>query len=167
MKTLRDGGLAIGTLGPMSVPPIPAGHSTVIPHLNVTDAKAAIEFYRAAFGAVPGNMSVMEDGKVLHAEIRIGNSVVFLNDHFGPPAPPPSGVTIHIWTEQIDELWEQAVNAGARVKMPLADQFWGDRYGHLQDPYGHLWSLGKHIEDVSPEHMAKRAAEAFKAFETE
>jgi len=145
----------------MSVSPIPEGHPTLIPHLTVNGAEKAMEFYEAAFGAERGRVSAMPDGKILHGEIRIGSSILFLNDQFGPPGAAPAGVTIHIWTEQIDELWERAVKAGAEVIMPLQDQFWGDRYGHLKDPFGHTWSLGKHVEDVSPEDMAERAAKMF------
>lgn len=162
-----EGRASAATLGAMSVPSIPLGHPTVVPHLNVSNARAAIEFYKKAFGAELGPVSEMPDGKVLHAELRIGNAILFLNDHFGPPAPAPRGVTLHIWTDKVDEMWERATGAGAQVRMMLEDQFWGDRYGQLEDPFGHVWSLAKQVKDVPPEERAKRAAEVFAKFDAD
>jgi PhnB protein len=144
----------------MSVKPIREGHPTLIPHLTVSDAKQAIAFYQAAFGAEPGMVSTMPDGKVMHADLRIGTSVIFLNDPFGP-LPTPAGVTLHLGSADVDAAWKRAVDAGAEVVMPLANQFWGDRYGLLKDPFGHTWSLAQHVEDVAPDEMARRALEAF------
>jgi PhnB protein len=145
----------------MSVQPIPPGSPTVIPHLTVSDAKKAIEFYKAAFGAEPGRVAGTPDGKVMHADVRIGSSVVFLNDQFGPPGPAPAGIALHLWSTDVDAAWQRAIAAGAEVVMPLANQFWGDRYGQLRDPFGHKWSLAQHVEDVSPEDMHTRMMAAF------
>ena len=153
---------------PKNVKPVPEGYHTVTPHLIVKGAKAAIEFYRKAFGArelvrMPG-----PDGEsIMHAEIEIGDSRIFLNDEYpdmgavSPLALNGSAVTIHLYVEDVDALWKQALRAGARETMPLADAFWGDRYGRLVDPYGHHWSIASHVEDLTPEEMSKRAAAAF------
>lgn len=145
----------------MPAKPIPEGHPTIIPHLTVQDGRAAIEFYRKAFGAEQEFTSIMPDGRVLHAQLRIGGGVVFLADPFGPPAGAPGGVTIHIWTADVDALWRRAVAAGAREKMPLMDAFWGDRYGVLEDPFGHSWGLAQRKEDLDEQEMARRAQEWF------
>jgi PhnB protein len=144
----------------MSVQPIPPGSPTVIPHLTVSDAKKAIAFYQAAFGATPGMVAATPDGKVMHADFRIGSSVIYINDPFGPVATP-ANITLHMWSEDVDALFQRAVAAGAEVVMPLANQFWGDRYGHVKDPFGYTWALAQHVEDVSPEDMAQRSAAMF------
>ena len=103
----------------------------------------------------------------MHAEIQIGNSIIFLNDEFpdmgarSPQSLSGTPVTIHLYVENVDDLWKQAVGAGAKESIPLQDQFWGDRYGILEDPFGHRWSLASHIEDVSMEEIQKRAEKAF------
>jgi uncharacterized glyoxalase superfamily protein PhnB len=147
---------------------VPEGYHTVTPHLTVRGAAAAIEFYKKAFGAKELRRSPGPDGKsIMHAELQIGDSRLFLNDEFpGMGATSPLGlkgtpVTIHLYVEDADKLFQQAVSAGAKVAMPLADQFWGDRYGIVVDPSGHQWSIGSHIRDVTPEEMAKAAAAAF------
>lgn len=144
----------------MSVQPIPPGSPTVIAHLTVGDARKAIAFYEAAFGATPGNIALTPDDRVMHAEVRIGSSVIYVNDPFGPPCTP-AGVTLHMWSEDVDAAWKRAVEAGAEVLMPLENQFWGDRYGHLKDPFGHIWSLAQHVEDVAPDEMARRSEAMF------
>lgn len=146
---------------PMPVQPIPPGAPTLIPHITVSDARKAIAFYEAAFGAEAGQPALMPNGAVMHVEVRFGSAVLYLNDPFGPPVPPV-GITLHLWSEDVDALWQRAVAAGAEVVMPLADQFWGDRYGHLKDPFGFTWSLAQHVEDVSPEDLVKRGEEAFR-----
>lgn len=144
----------------MSIQPIPPGAPTVIPHLTVSDAHAAMKFYEAAFGAERGPVALTPNGKVMHAEVRIGSSVIYVNDPFGPPVAP-ANIVLHVWSADVNALWDRAVAAGAEVVMPLSDQFWGDRYGHLKDPFGYTWSLAQHVEDVSPEEMAKRSEAMF------
>jgi len=147
---------------------VPEGYHTITPHLVVRNAADAIAFYRKAFGAEELARMPGPDGKsIMHAELQIGNSRVFLCDEFpdwgarSPLALGGSAVTIHLYVEDCDAAFQRAVNAGAQVTMPLQDQFWGDRYGKLQDPFGHHWSVGSHIEDVSPAETLKRAAAAF------
>ncbi len=144
-----------------TVRPIPEGMRTVTPHLICAGAAEAIEFYQKAFGAVELSRMPGSDGKIMHASIRIGDSVIMLNeenpnwDSFGPKSLKGSPVTIHLYVENVDAVFEQAVRAGAKVTMPLDDMFWGDRYGKLEDPFGHQWSVGTHVRDVSPEEMQK------------
>ena len=143
------------------VRPIPGEFHTVTPHLVCAGAAEAIEFYRKAFGAVELSRIPGSDGKVMHASIRIGDSIVMLNEEspergaLGPRSLKGSPVTIHLYVENADAVFEQAIRAGAQVTMPLDDMFWGDRYGKLEDPFGHQWSIGTHIRDVSPEEMQK------------
>ena len=142
-----------------SVRPIPAGMHTVTPHLICAGAADAIEFYKNAFGAVELSRMPRSDGKLMHASIRIGDSIIMLNEEmpdwgsFGPKSLKGSPVTIHLYVENVDAVFEQAVRAGAKVTMPLDDMFWGDRYGKLEDPFGHQWSVGTHVRDVSAEEM--------------
>ena len=144
-----------------SMKPIPEGMHTVTPHLVCAGAADAIEFYKKAFGAVELSRMLGPDGKVMHASIRIGDSVIMLNDEmpawgtFGPKSLKGSSVIIHLYVENADAAFDQAVRAGAKVTMPLDDMFWGDRYGKLEDPFGHQWSIGTHVRDVSPEEMQK------------
>jgi PhnB protein len=148
-----------------STNPIPSGMHTVTPHLICAGADQAIDFYKKAFGAIELSRMPGPDGKVMHASIRIGNSVVMLNDEnpqwgtLGPKALKGSPVTIHLYVEDANALFEQAVRAGAKVTMPLDDMFWGDRYGKLEDPFGHQWSIGTHTRDVTPEEMQKAMVE--------
>ena len=149
--------------------PIPEGYHTITPHLVVRDAGAAIEFYTRAFGATERSRSVGPDGtSILHAELRIGDSALFLLDEspaWGTKSPLSLGgspVTIHLYVEDVDAVFERAMRAGAEVTMPVADQFWGDRYGKLVDPFGHHWSIATHVEDLSPQELARRQAAAFK-----
>jgi uncharacterized glyoxalase superfamily protein PhnB len=142
------------------VQPIPQGFHTLTPHLIVRNADQAIEFYKKAFGAeLIGGIARMPNGKVMHAELRIGDSILMLNDEmpeFGAVSPHSSNgspVTIHIYTNNVDAAFERATGAGAQVNMPLMDQFWGDRYGVVTDPYGHKWSLATHVKNLSPEQM--------------
>jgi len=145
----------------------PKGLHTVTPGLTVNDAKGAIEFYKKAFGAVEGTVSFGPDGKqVMHAEIKIGDSVVMLNDEFpemgclGPKSLGGSSIAMYLQVDDADMWFERAVKAGATVTMPLADQFWGDRFGQLVDPYGHKWGISTHVKDVTPEEM-KEAMQAW------
>jgi uncharacterized glyoxalase superfamily protein PhnB len=148
------------------VKPIPEGYHTVTPHLCVNGAAEAIEFYKKAFGAKELRRSPTPDGRLLHAELQFGDSRLFLNDEFpemGPRSSPQAlgGTTVilHLYVEDVDSLWKQALAAGAQVRFPLADQFWGDRYGVVTDPFGHSWSMASHMKDMTPEQM-QQAAEA-------
>src|SRR5437870_11568860 len=128
---------------PEQVKAVPPGFHTLTPHLVVRKAEQALEFYKNAFGAEVLHVAHMPDGKVMHASLRIGDSMLMLNDEFpdygtlSPLSTGGSAVTIHIYTENVDAAFNRAVSAGAQVKMPLADQFWGDRYGVVADPFGH------------------------------
>jgi len=154
---------------PEQVKAVPPGFHTLTPHLTVRNAEQALEFYKNAFGAEVLHVAHMPDGKVMHAALRIGDSMVMLNDEFpdhGALSPLSTGgtsVTIHIYTDNVDTAFNRAVSAGAQVKMPLADQFWGDRYGVVADPFGHKWSLGAHIKDMSAEEMQREMARAMAA----
>ena len=138
---------------------IPVGMHTVTPHLICAGAADAIEFYRKAFGAVELSRMPGSDGKLMHASFQIGDSVIMLNEErpdwgsLGPKSLKGSPVTIHLYVEDVDTVFEQAVRAGAKATMPLTDMFWGDRYGKLEDPFGHQWSIATHVRDVSPEEM--------------
>jgi PhnB protein len=144
------------------------GQHTITPHLIVNGADKAIEFYKKAFGAqVSGPPHHTPDGKVMHAELKIGDSTLMLADEFpgmgakSPQALGGSPVVLNVYMDNIDKIFNQAVAAGATVTMPLSNQFWGDRYGQIKDPFGHSWALGQHIEEVAPEEMERRANEAF------
>jgi PhnB protein len=145
---------------------IPDGYHTVTPYLIVNDAAAAIEFYKKAFGATELMRMPKPDGKIGHAEIRIGDSPVMLADEtpeMGARSPRTIGgspVSIFLYVDDVDTTFAKAVNAGAKVERPVADQFYGDRTGGVQDPFGHVWYIATHVEDVSPEEMKKRAAAA-------
>jgi PhnB protein len=151
----------------MAVKAVPEGSHTITPHLVVNDAPKALEFYKNAFGAQIGGVHYTPDGKVMHAEFKIGDSKLFLADEFpgmGSPSPKTLGgscVVLNLFMEDIDKVFNQAVSAGATVVMPLANQFWGDRYGQVKDPFGHTWALGQHVEDVAPEEMERRGREIF------
>ncbi len=138
---------------------IPDGMTAITPHLVVDGAEAAIEFYKKAFGAEGGGVLPGPNGKVMHAQITIGGAAVMLVDEMpewgclGPKSLKGSPVTIHLYVEDVDAVWAQAIAAGARETMPLSDTFWGDRYGKLRDPFGHDWSLASHIRDVTPAEM--------------
>jgi uncharacterized glyoxalase superfamily protein PhnB len=154
--------------GKSSVKPIPDGMHSVTAHLVVKDGGAAIDWYKKAFGAVEVcRMPDPTTGKLMHGEVKIGDSFVFLADEFpemgcrSPLALGGSAVTIHLYVEDADAVFNQAVAAGAQVRMPPMDMFWGDRYGQVTDPFGHIWSIATHIEDVPPEELAKRAQAAF------
>jgi PhnB protein len=149
------------------VKPIPEGMHTVTPHLICAGAADAIEFYKKAFNAIETGRLSDPQGKLMHAGIRIGDSVVMLVDEFpdwgkfGPKSLKGSPVTIHLYVEDVDATFERAVGAGAKITMPLEDTFWGDRYGVLEDPFGHHWSVATHVRDVSPEEMQQAAQKMF------
>ncbi len=145
--------------------PIPEGMHTVTPHLVCDGAAKAIEFYKEAFGAVENARLPGPDGRLMHAMIRIGDSPVMLVDEnpdwgsFGPKSLKGTPVTLHIYVENVDVFVERAVASGAKVVMPIDDMFWGDRYGIIEDPFGHRWSIATHKRDVSPEEIRKAMQE--------
>lgn len=148
------------------VKPIPEGYHTVTPYLIVKDGARAIEFYKKAFGAKELMRMAGPDGKIGHAEIKIGDSPIMLADEnpkMGARSPQSLGgspVSILLYVEDVDTVFNQAVAAGGKVERPIADQFYGDRTGGLTDPFGHIWYISTHKEDVSPDEMKKRAAAA-------
>ena len=152
------------------VKPVPEHLHTVTPRLVVRDGGAAIEFYRHAFAAEElGERFTGPKGEVIHAEVRIGDSVVMITEESDPDAPAKSpqslgGVVsaiMALYWDDVDAAWERAVSAGAEILFPLADQFYGERGGRLRDPFGQQWMMSQHIEDVSHEEMNRRAAELF------
>jgi PhnB protein len=144
------------------VQPIPAGYHSVTPYLMVRDGARAIAFYRDAFGANEVMRFNDPSGRIAHAEVRIGDSHVMLADespeHAGPQTLGGAGVSLMLYVEDVDATFARAVAAGATVRRPVADQFYGDRMGTLADPFGHVWSIGTHREDVSAEEMQRRMA---------
>ena len=144
---------------------IPQGMHSVTPHLVCAGAAQAIEFYKKAFGAVEEARLPGPDGKLMHAMIRIGDSAIMLADEMpewgslGPKALKGSPVTIHLYVDDADAFAKRAAAAGAKITMPVDEQFWGDRYGKLEDPFGHHWSVGTHVRDVSPEEMQRAMKE--------
>jgi uncharacterized glyoxalase superfamily protein PhnB len=153
-----------------NVKPIPQGNHTVTAGLVVKGGKKAIEYNKAAFGAKELGIMLGPDGQsVMHAELKIGDTKIYLGDEYpdmGAVSPQTLGgspVSLNNYTEDCDALFNRAVAAGARVTMPLADMFWGDRYGKITDPFGHNWGIATHKEDVSKEEMEKRGKEAMAA----
>jgi PhnB protein len=144
--------------------PIPDGYQRITPYLCVRDARRAIDFYKQAFGATESMRLEQPDGRIGHAELRIGEAPLMLADEFpemnvrSPQALGGSPVTLHLYVEDVDAFARRAVAAGAKLVRPLADQFYGDRAGSLTDPFGHVWMVATHQEDVSPEEMKRRAA---------
>jgi PhnB protein len=147
----------------MAVKPVPEGYHTVTPYLIVRDAARAIEYYKESFGASELMRHVSPGGKIGHAEIRIGDSPIMLADEFpeigaqSPQALGGSPVSLLLYVEDVDALFHRAVAGGARTIKPLEDQFYGDRSGTLIDPFGHIWTLATHKEDVPPEEMQRRS----------
>ena len=148
------------------VSPVPPGYHTVIPSLIVKGADRAIDFYKRAFGAQEIMRMPGPDGKsIMHAELKIGDSHIFLGDEspaMGMRSPQTIGGTatsIILYLENVDTVFNQAVAAGAQVRLPLSDMFWGDRFGRVADPFGHEWGLATHVEDVTPEEMTRRSRE--------
>jgi PhnB protein len=147
---------------------IPEGYEGATPYLCVKDASRALEFYKKAFGATEIMRFPMPDGKIGHAEFKIGKAIVMLADefpeygHLSPQTIGGSPVQIMVYVEDVDAVVKQAEAAGAKLLSPVADQFYGDRSGKLQDPYGHFWYISTHKEDVAPEDMQKRHDEFLK-----
>jgi PhnB protein len=143
---------------------IPEGYHTITPYLTCKNSAQAIDFYKSVFGAKEIMRMAGPDGKIGHAEIQVGDSRIMLADEFpGMSHAPTPGATnpsaLFLYLENVDATFNRAVSAGARVDMPLANQFWGDRYGKLTDPFGHQWALAQHVEDVSPDEMMRRQKE--------
>lgn len=143
---------------------IPEGFHTITPQLTVRDASRAIEFYKRAFGAEEMMRMPAPDGKsIMHAELKIGDSIIFLSDEFpdmGCRSPQSLGGvagSLHIYVEDVDAAFARAVAAGAQVRMPVADMFWGDRYAKIADPFGHEWGVATRKEDLTPDEIRKRA----------
>jgi len=147
--------------------PIPDGFSSITPHLVIKECDKAIDFYKKAFDAQEIYRSLMPDGRIMHAMIQVGNSFVMMADEFpdmgakGPKTIGGTSVSLHLYTEDADKLFNQAIAAGATQIMPINDMFWGDRYGQILDPFGHSWAIATHKNDVSPEEMEKAAKEMF------
>ena len=143
----------------MTTKAIPEGYHTITPYMTVRDAARAIAFYKQAFGAVEKGVMKGPDGKIMHAELRIGDSLFMLADEFpewgslSPQSTGGAGMGLHIYTEDVDSSFNRAVSAGAKVDMPVMDMFWGDRYGKLSDPFGHKWSIATHKADLTAEEM--------------
>lgn len=145
----------------MAVKPIPDGYRSVTPYLIIKGAADALDFYQKAFGAEE-RMRLDSKGMIMHAEIKIGDSVVMLADEFpdmgyvGPQAIGGSPVSLMVYVKDVDRVFEQAIAAGAKEKRPVNNEFYGDRVGTLVDPYGHVWSIATHVEDVSADEMDRR-----------
>ena len=147
----------------MSVKPIPAGYHTITAQLAIDGAEKAIAFYQKAFGAEVVDKAMSPDGaKIWHASLRIGESMIFVNDVFPEMGATASASNMWLYVADCDALFARAVEAGATVKMPPADMFWGDRMGHLADPFGQRWTVATHVKDMTPEEM-KVAEAAFVA----
>ncbi len=149
---------------PTPVRPIPEGYHSISPALTCKDAARAIEFYKSVFGATEIMRMPGPGGVIMHAELRIGDSVIFLNDEIPGMTAGPSGSSINpvylfLYTEDVDSIYNRAVSMGSKVVMPLENMFWGDRYGKFNDPFGHSWGVATHVEDVAPEEMTRRQAE--------
>jgi PhnB protein len=150
------------------VSPIPRGYHAVTPYLCVDGAAGAIEFYKKAFGAKERMRMEMPGGKIGHAEISIGDSILMMADEhpelefLSPKTRGGTPVTLHVYVRKVDDAFARAVAAGATVKQPLKDQFYGDRSGTLQDPFGHIWHLSQHVEDLSMKEIRKRGEQAAK-----
>ncbi len=146
----------------MAVAPIPAGYHSVTPYLIVDGAAKAIDFYQRAFGATELFRLPGPDGKLMHAEMKIGDSPVMLADEMenyrGPKALGGTAVSLMIYVTDVDRVFAQALAAGATAQRPVADQFYGDRMGTLTDPFGHVWSIATHVEDLTPEEIDRRFA---------
>lgn len=143
---------------------IPDGYHSISPALTCKDAARAIDYYKKAFNAQEIMRMPSPDGKISHAELKIGDSIIFLNDEMGPMTGTSSvtpRMSLFLYVEDADTTFNNAVKAGGKADMPLENQFWGDRYGKLTDPFGHQWGVATHVEDVAPEEIGKRAAAFF------
>jgi len=147
--------------------PIPDGFLTITPHIIVSDAAKALEFYKKAFGAQERERFMTPDGKaVMHAQLKIGSSMLMLGNEFPPTCLSPQSrggttVSLYLYVENADVVFERAVKAGCTVKMPMTDQFWGDRCGQVEDPFGHQWSIATHKQDLTKDQIAANARTFF------
>jgi PhnB protein len=150
-----------------SVRPIPEGFHTITPTLTVRNAAKAIDFYKKALGAQELMRMASPDGKIGHAELRIGDSIIFLSDEMpnmgckSPESVGGSTGTLYLYVQDVDRAFQQAVDAGGKVTMPVSDMFWGDRHGSFVDPFGHTWSLSTHKEDLTADQIEGRAQAFF------
>lgn len=157
----------------MAVKPIPEGYANITPYLVIKGAAEAIEFYKEMFGAVETMLIPHVDGRVGHAELRIGDSVLMMADEFpemeikGPQSIGGTPVSFLIYVEDVDDVVGRTIKAGATILRPIEDKFYGDRIGSIIDPWGHRWDIATHIEDVSPEELQRRAAAMTQAPGTE
>lgn len=152
---------------PSTVRPIPEGYHSISPQLTCRDAARAIDFYKKVFGATEIMRSASPGGKIMHAELQIGDSRIMVNDEFpgmsvAPNPSAPQSSSLFVYTEDVDAVYNRAVQAGAHVEMKLDNMFWGDRYGKFTDPFGHQWGVATHVEDVSPQEMQRRSEEMYK-----
>ncbi|MGE5181348.1 MAG: VOC family protein [Acidobacteriota bacterium] len=145
------------------VNPVPTGYGTVTPFLNIKGASEAIELYKKAFGAEELNRAPGPNNTLMHAAIRIGNSIVMIADAM---MGPPTQASLHLYVEDCDALWKRATAAGCKVEMPIADQFWGDRYGVVSDRFGNRWAIASHKEDVPADEMRRRMDKAIAEMRT-
>jgi PhnB protein len=147
--------------------PVPEGYHTITPYLAVENASEAIDFYQRAFGAQERVRMDGPGGAIMHAELQVGDSMIMLSDPFPQSSTTPpkqlggTSVSIFAYVENIDDVYKQAIDAGASSLMEPDDMFWGDRFGSVQDPFGHSWTIATHIEDVEPEEMQRRSEEFF------
>ena len=147
--------------------PIPDGFHTITPHLVVSDGAKAVEFYQKAFGATDSETMMSPDGKaVMHAQLKIGNSMLMLGNEFPPHCLSPksrggTSVSLYLYFDNADAAFDRAVKAGCTVKMPMSDQFWGDRFGQVEDPFGHQWGFATHKQDLTKDQIAAKAQEFF------
>ncbi len=150
-----------------NVKSVPEKLHTITPHLVIRGAAEAIDFYKRALGAQEIYRHAAPDGKIMHAQLRIGDSALFVSDEFpgsssqSPQSLRGTSIVLNIYVSNVDDLWQRATTAGATVRSPLQNQFWGDRYGQVQDPYGHVWALAQRIEEVQPDELERRAREMF------
>ena len=149
------------------VKPVPEGYRTITPNLVCRNAARAIEFYKTAFAATELRRAPGPNGEIMHAELKIGDSIFFINDAMGKTSAPSPGegvsnpMYIHLYVPDADALFNRAVAAGARIDFAMQDMFWGDRYGKLTDPFGQQWGIATHIEDVAPEEIKRRQDKFF------
>jgi len=150
-----------------SAKPVPEGYHTVTPYLVQKDTKSALEYYKKAFGAETRMTMPSPDGRIGHAEIKIGDSMVFMSDEFpemaqGSKSPQAAGCvtsTVFLYVPDVDAVFKRAVDAGGKVLMPVTDMFWGDRFGRLADPFGHHWGIASRKEDLTPQEIQQRHAD--------
>ena len=149
---------------PNFVSPVPPGYHSLTPAITCKNASSAIDFYVKVFGATEIMRMPGPGGVIMHAELKLGDSVIFVSDEFPGMSVAPSGSglassSLFLYTDNVDDVYNRAISEGCHADMPLSDMFWGDRYGKVIDPFGHHWGLAQHVEDVAPDEMARRSAE--------